>query len=137
MKLNFILFDGLEATSARRLTNFCERARGLMSSDFRHPRFRVQRFGIQCPCAQAISAVHPGPLAIVNRKLCNLTIAATRLTGSKLAALASVLWSSERLAAMSAAGAKYARHQLTWHGIAHRFDELYQKISGERASSRH
>jgi glycosyltransferase involved in cell wall biosynthesis len=52
-------------------------------------------------------------------------------------ALASVLWSSERLAAMSAAGAKYARHQLTWHGIAHRFDELYRKISGERASSRH
>jgi len=36
--------------------------------------FRVQRTG-----GQAISAVQPGPAAIVNRNPCNLTIAATRL----------------------------------------------------------
>jgi glycosyltransferase involved in cell wall biosynthesis len=51
--------------------------------------------------------------------------------------LASVLQSNERIASMSAAGANYARERLTWPGIARRFEELYQEISGEsRVASR-
>jgi hypothetical protein len=33
----------------------------------------------QCPWGHAISAVQPGPAAMVKRKPCNLTIAATKL----------------------------------------------------------
>jgi glycosyltransferase involved in cell wall biosynthesis len=50
--------------------------------------------------------------------------------------LASVLQSSERLGAMSTAGANYARQHLTWQGIARRFDALYREISGESGVSR-
>jgi glycosyltransferase involved in cell wall biosynthesis len=45
------------------------------------------------------------------------------------AVLADLLQSDERLAAMSSAGAKYAREQLTWHGIARRFEEMYLEMS--------
>jgi glycosyltransferase involved in cell wall biosynthesis len=44
-------------------------------------------------------------------------------------ALANILQASDRLAAMSAAGAAYARKRLTWPRIARQFDELYRKIS--------
>ncbi len=45
------------------------------------------------------------------------------------AALASLLHSDERLAAMGAAGASYARERLTWDGIARRFEEMYRELS--------
>jgi glycosyltransferase involved in cell wall biosynthesis len=45
------------------------------------------------------------------------------------AALAGILQSSERLAAMGAAGASYAREQLTWDGIARRFEGMYEEMS--------
>jgi glycosyltransferase involved in cell wall biosynthesis len=45
------------------------------------------------------------------------------------AALVDMLQSKERLAAMSAAGAKYAREQLTWPRIAGRFEKLYGELS--------
>ncbi len=53
-------------------------------------------------------------------------------------ALASVLQSSERIAAMSAAGANYARERLSWNVIARRYEEMYRKISSRnRAASAH
>ena len=44
------------------------------------------------------------------------------------AALASVLQSNERRAAMGAAGARYARERLRWDGIARIFQQLYREI---------
>jgi glycosyltransferase involved in cell wall biosynthesis len=56
-------------------------------------------------------------------------VVARACRGEFAAVLANLLQSDERLAAMSAAGANYAREQLTWHGIARRFDEMYWEIS--------
>lgn len=46
------------------------------------------------------------------------------------ATLAGLLESDERLAAMGAAGALYARERLSWDNIARQFGELYSDISG-------
>jgi len=52
------------------------------------------------------------------------------------AKVASLLESDERLAVMGAAGAAYARQQLSWNSIAHRFGELYRIISSQNGGSR-
>jgi glycosyltransferase involved in cell wall biosynthesis len=44
-------------------------------------------------------------------------------------ALFDVLHSKQRLAAMSEAGARYARNRLTWGGIARQFGEMYHDMS--------
>ena len=44
------------------------------------------------------------------------------------AAMCALLHSDERLAAMGAAGARYARERLTWDEIAHRFEETYREM---------
>jgi glycosyltransferase involved in cell wall biosynthesis len=48
--------------------------------------------------------------------------------GDFAAAISGLLHSNERLAAMGAAGAKYARERLTWGEIARRFEELYREM---------
>ena len=54
------------------------------------------------------------------------------------AALASVLHSNERRAAMGAAGASYARERLAWDAIARMFGDLYRNIAAaSRAGARH
>jgi glycosyltransferase involved in cell wall biosynthesis len=52
--------------------------------------------------------------------------------GDFAAAFAGLLASNERLAAMGAKGAAYARGRLTWSGIARRFEDLYSEIAGQR-----
>jgi glycosyltransferase involved in cell wall biosynthesis len=47
------------------------------------------------------------------------------------AALASLLASNDRLATMGAAGARYAREQLTWRAIALRFAEMYSEMADQ------
>jgi len=53
-----------------------------------------------------------------------------------VAALSELLKSEELLAAMGAAGAKYARECLTWNNISDRFEEMYREISGLSADTR-
>jgi glycosyltransferase involved in cell wall biosynthesis len=48
------------------------------------------------------------------------------------AALATLLQSNERLAAMGSAGAVYARERLSWDNVARRFEELYQDMRDRR-----
>jgi glycosyltransferase involved in cell wall biosynthesis len=45
------------------------------------------------------------------------------------AALAGLLESQDRLTTMGAAGARYARGRLSWHGIAREFGDLYRTIA--------
>jgi len=52
------------------------------------------------------------------------------------AKVVALLESDERLAVMGAAGAAYARQQLNWSSIAHRFGELYRGISSQNGGSR-
>jgi glycosyltransferase involved in cell wall biosynthesis len=52
------------------------------------------------------------------------------------AALVGLLQSDERIAAMGAAGARYAREQLTWNGIARKFEEVYREISAPTGKAR-
>ena len=47
------------------------------------------------------------------------------------ATLAGILRPNDQLAAMGAAGAHYARQQLTWSGIARQFAEMYEEVSAE------
>jgi glycosyltransferase involved in cell wall biosynthesis len=46
-------------------------------------------------------------------------------------ALAALLSSDERLAALGAGGARYARERLTWDQIARRFEEMYREMLGQ------
>jgi glycosyltransferase involved in cell wall biosynthesis len=43
-------------------------------------------------------------------------------------AVANLLQSNERLAAIGAAGARYAREHLSWQRVAHRFEAMYSEI---------
>ena len=52
------------------------------------------------------------------------------------AALARALESHGRLAAMGEAGARYAREQLTWRGIAGRLVDIYAEVSAESRTAR-
>jgi glycosyltransferase involved in cell wall biosynthesis len=52
------------------------------------------------------------------------------------AALSELLKSDELLAAMGAAGAKYAREWLTWNNISARFEDMYREISGLSGNTR-
>ncbi len=52
------------------------------------------------------------------------------------AALAGILKSEGQLAAMGAAGAHYAREQLTWSGIARQFADMYEEMSAESRERR-
>jgi len=53
------------------------------------------------------------------------------------AAVADLLESNERLAAMGRAGAAYARERLSWDTIASQFEELYSDISGRSGHRSH
>ena len=50
--------------------------------------------------------------------------------GELATGVAGLLHSNERLAAMGAVGASYARERLTWGEIARRFEEMYREILG-------
>jgi glycosyltransferase involved in cell wall biosynthesis len=47
-------------------------------------------------------------------------------------ALATILHSNDRVAAMGSAGEAYAREHLNWDNIARRFGELYQEMRDGR-----
>jgi glycosyltransferase involved in cell wall biosynthesis len=51
------------------------------------------------------------------------------------ASLAGVLQSKDRLAAVGAAGASYAREHLSWHGVAREFTDFYRTIAGRNGNA--
>jgi glycosyltransferase involved in cell wall biosynthesis len=63
-------------------------------------------------------------------------VVAAGTDSSFAAAILYVLESHGRLVAMGEAGARYAREQLSWDGIAHRFAEIYEEMAAEGTTAR-